>query len=198
MKKTTKTSIFRFAYIGVTVLVIILIGVFNSDFNNLGQAIQSINVYWILGAIACMVIYWMTDAWLLKYLTNIMGEEKRLPYLSALKIGIIGLYYGALTPSSLGTQPIQVIYMNRQQISVGRSTCIVVTKFIAYSLTVIAYYFISHAMVGSDYLKNSPAIYWLSIFGLVLNIFAVSFFALSIAKESIVLSMGARGYIIPA
>lgn len=189
MKKTTKTSIFRFAYIGVTVLVIILIGMFNSNFNDLSAAITRINVGWLMVAIGCMVAYWLTDAWLLQFITGAMNEN-RLNFWNSLKIGLIGLYYAALTPSSVGAQPMQIVYMSREKIPVGKSTCIVVIKFIAYSLTVIAYYFISHALVGEDYLQNSPAIYWLSIVGLFLNIFAVSFFTLSILKEKMVLSIG--------
>lgn len=189
MKKTTKTSIFRFAYIGVTVLVIVLIGAFNTNFSELSNAIQRIHPLWLSGAIICMVAYWLTDAWLLKHITDYMSDVK-LNFGKSLKIGLIGLYYAALTPSSVGAQPMQIVYMNREKISVGRSTCIVVIKFIAYSLTVIAFYIVSHAIVGNDYLKSSPAIYWLSVLGLVLNIFAVSFFALTIINETLVLKIG--------
>lgn len=191
MKKTTKTSIFRFAYIGVTVLVIILIGIFNSNFEDLGSAIRNINLFWLLLAFASMVAYWLTDAWLLQYITDaISADQNRLSFKSSLKIGIIGLYYSALTPTSVGGQPMQVMYMSREKIPVGRSSCIVVIKFLAYSLTVITYYFLAHALLGADYLKNSPAIYWLSIVGVFLNAIALALFVLSILKEKLILAMG--------
>ncbi len=189
MKKTTKTNILRFAYIGVTVLVIVLIGAFNTNFSELGNAIQRINLLWLSGAIVCMVLYWLTDAWLLKHITDYMCDV-RINFGKSLKIGLLGLYYAALTPSSVGAQPMQIVYMNREKISVGRSTCIVVIKFIAYSLTVITFYVLSHWFIGDEYLKSTPAIYWLCILGLLLNIFAVSFFALTIINKTLVLKIG--------
>ncbi len=189
MKKSTKTNILRFAYIGVTVLVIILIGAFNTNFSELENAIGRIHPVWILGAIVCMVLYWLTDAWLLKHITDYMSDVK-LNFGKSFKISIIGLYYAALTPSSVGAQPMQIVYMNREKISVGRATCIVVIKFIAYSLTVITFYVLSHWFIGDEYLRSTPAIYWLCILGLLLNIFAVSFFILTIISKTLVLKIG--------
>jgi len=189
MKKTTKTSIFRFAYIGITVLVIVLIGIFDSNFKDMGKALQQINLVWLLGAVICMVAYWLTDGWLLQYITNNMTDGK-LSYQKSLKIGIIGLYYCALTPSSSGGQPFQILYMKKEKIPVGASTCVVLIKFVAFAGTVLVFYVLSRFVLGGAYVHSNAAVYWLSITGCVLYIVALALFILTIVNENWVLRVG--------
>ena len=189
MKKSTKTSIFRFAYIGVTVLVIVLIGLFDSNFKDIGKAIQNIDGFWLLGAVVCMVLYWLTDGWLLQYITNYTSENK-LSYGKSLKIGIIGMYYSAMTPSSSGGQPFQVVYMKREKIPVGTSTCIVVIKFICFAITVIIFFLLSWLMLGTSTLQDYSAVYWLSILGFVIYALAILLIVLTIINETWVLRAG--------
>lgn len=189
MKKTTKTSIIRFVYIGITVLVIVLIGLFDSNFQDLGKALKQIEPSWIMGGIACMVLYWLTDGWLLQYITNHITEEK-LSYPKSLKIGIIGLYYSALTPSSSGGQPFQVLYMKREKISVGASTCIVLIKFVAFASTVLIFYALSWAILGGSVLHNYSAVYLLSFLGCILYIAALTLFLLTVVNPNWILRFG--------
>lgn len=189
MKKSVKTSIFRFAYIGVTVLVIVLIGVFDSNFQDMGKALGQINVPWILVAVVCMVAYWLTDGWLLQYITNNMTDGA-LSYPKSLKIGIVGLYYSALTPSSSGGQPFQILYMKREKIPVGASTCVVLIKFVAFAGTVLIFYGLSWPILGGDYIHSNAAVYWLSILGCVLYVVALTLFILTIVNETWVLRTG--------
>ncbi len=189
MKKETKTSIIRFTYIGITVLVIVLIGLFDSNFKDIGKAIRNIHPAWLLGAIVCMVLYWLTDGWLLQFITN-NNSENKLSYGKSLKIGLIGLYYSALTPSSSGGQPFQILYMKREKIQVGTSTCVLVLKFIAFAITVVIYFLLSLFMLGGPYLKTYPSVYLLSFLGFVLYSLAITLIILTIVNETWVLRAG--------
>ena len=188
MKKTKKSTIFRFTYIGATVLVLVLIAVFNEDFHNIPEVLSSLNLYWLLGAIACLVGYWLTDGWLLGDITSYMSKQK-LSAGASVKIGLIGLYYCALTPSSTGGQPVQVMYMGREKLPVGTSTCIVLVKFIAYALTTIAFYLISLAYDNSFYFEKYPAIYWLALLGFAIMVLAIVLVILSIVKKNWILNI---------
>lgn len=183
MKKQTRTNIIRFSYIGATIVVLILIASFNEDFDSIPAVLSQLNAFWLLITVACLMCYWLTDGWLLGDITSYMSPSQRLSYAKSLKIGLIGLYYGALTPSSTGGQPAQVIYMNREKIPVGVGTCIVLVKFIAYSLTVIAYYLISMAFMGDYYYQNYIGIYWFSLLGFIINALAIALVVLSIVKK---------------
>ncbi len=189
MKKETKTSIIRFVYIGITVLVIVLIGIFDSNFQDMQKAIQQISLNWILVAIVCMVAYWLTDGWLLHYITNHVTGSK-LSYPKSLKIGIVGLYYSALTPSSSGGQPFQILYMKREKISVGAATCIVLIKLVSFASTVLVFYALSLIVLSSSYVHSNPAIYWMSILGCVLYVAVLALFILTIINETWVLRAG--------
>jgi hypothetical protein len=189
MKKAAKTSVFRFAYIGITVLVIVLIGIFDSNFQDMGKALRQINLAWILGGVVCMVAYLLTDGWLLQYITNNMTDD-RLSFPKSLKIGIVGLYYSALTPSSSGGQPFQILYMKREKISVGAATCVVLIKFVTFASTVLIFFALSWLVLGSSYIHSNTAVYWLAVTGCVLYVVALTLFILTVVNETWVLRAG--------
>ena len=47
-KKTKKSTIFRYAYIGLTVIVIVLIGVLDKNFAGLVEALKDFSLKWLL------------------------------------------------------------------------------------------------------------------------------------------------------
>lgn len=191
MKK--KKSWFSFIYMGLTIVVIALILIFGgTNLEDIGNALKNFNIWWMVGCIGALILYWITDAWLLHDITEYM--YKREPILQSLKIGIIGLYYCALTPSSTGGQPMQVIYMKRNKIPVGTSTCIVGIKFVVYELSLCTIYIIGMLIRGMDYYQNNNEAFWLAVLGFAINLAAVFIIILSIVNKKFILKIG--GWII--
>lgn len=189
MTKEKRNTIIRFSYIGATILVIALIMVFNEDFHNVPEVIAGLSPLWMLGAAGCLVIYWLTDGWLLHDITSYMSPTK-MNFGKSFKIGLIGLYYCALTPSASGGQPVQVAYMAREKVKIGTGTCVVLIKFIAYALTCIIFYLVSLAFLNEYYLTNYTAMYWLSFLGFIIMIIAVAIVILSIVNRTWILKLG--------
>ncbi len=109
---------------------------------------------------------------------------KREPFLRSLKVGIIGLYYGAITPFATGGQPIQVVYMRRNNIPVGTATCIVRIKFVVYELSLCAMFVAAMAVRGSYYYANYNEVFWLATLGFVFNLIAVFAIILTIINKN--------------
>jgi uncharacterized protein (TIRG00374 family) len=112
------------------------------------------------------------------------------PFSRSLKVGMIGLYYCALTPSSTGGQPMQVIYMKRDGIPVGAATCIVGIKFVIFELSLCALYIAGMIVRGAYFYVNSNQAFWLSILGFVVNLIAVCCIILTIVNKKFVLNVG--------
>ncbi|MBQ3274263.1 MAG: flippase-like domain-containing protein [Christensenellaceae bacterium] len=191
MRKPKKSTIFRFVYIAATIIVLLIIAMTNEDFRDLPEVIAGLNYLWLLGGAGCIVIYWLTDGWLLGDITSYMSEKK-LPFKKSLKIGMIGLYYCALTPSATGGQPVQVMHMSREKIPVGTGTCIVLIKFIAYALTTITYYLIALAFLNGFYMEHYPAMYWLSLAGFLIMCGMIFLVIFTIVKKDGMINFGKK------
>ena len=89
MINNKKTSILRFVYIGATILVIALIGIFTVDVEEMQAAFSVLNLRWMFACVGCLLLYWLTDAVLLNDITSYM--YKRESFWHSFKVGIIGL-----------------------------------------------------------------------------------------------------------
>jgi len=116
---------------------------------------------------------------------------KREPFLQSIKIGIIGLYYGALTPFATGGQPVQVVYMRRNKVPVGAATCIVCIKFVIYELSLCAIFLAAIVVRGSYYYVNYTEVFWITMLGFAVNLVSVFVIILTIINKRIVLNFGA-------
>jgi len=189
MNKAKKPKhLFSLIYMAVTIVVIVLVALFATDLKAIGKALEGFNVWWLLSCIGALLLYWLTDALLLHDITRYMYGPQ--PFTRSLKIGMIGLYYCALTPSSTGGQPMQVIYMKRDGIPVGTATCIVGIKFVIFELSLCALYIAGMVMRGAYFYVHSNQAFWFSILGFVVNLIAVSCIILTIVNEKLVLNAG--------
>ncbi len=190
--KKRRTHLFSFIYMGVTIVAIIVILLFAADLDEIGHALEKFNIWWLFACVGALLLYWLADAWLLHDITIYM--YKRESFIQAIKVGLIGLYYSALTPSSTGGQPMQVVYMRRNKIPVGTATCIVCVKFVIYELSLCAIYIAGMCLRGVDYYSHYNEAFWLAVLGFVINLAAVVFIILTIVNKKLVLKIG-RGVV---
>ncbi|MBT3318213.1 MAG: flippase-like domain-containing protein [Clostridia bacterium] len=188
MKSKKKTSILRFVYIGATILVIVLIGIFTVDVEEMEAAFTVLNLRWMFACVGCLFLYWLTDAVLLNDITSYM--YKRESFWHSLKVGIVGLYYGALTPFATGGQPMQVVYMRRNRMPVGTATCIVGVKFVVYELSLCALFITAMVLYGPELYAQPGAMFWFAILGFVVNASAVFFIIMTLVNKTLVSRIG--------
>jgi hypothetical protein len=186
--KKKKTHIFSFIYMGVTIVAIIVILLFAADLDEIGRALKNFNIWWLFSCLAALLLYWLMDALLLHDITKYM--YKREPLAQSIKVSLIGLYYCALTPSSSGGQPMQVVYMRRNKMPVGTATCIVCIKFVIYELSLCSIYIAGMSLRGAYFYTNHNEAFWLAVLGFVINLIAVIFIILTIINKKLVLKIG--------
>lgn len=186
--KKKKTHIFSFIYMGVTIVAIIVILLFAADLDEIGRALKRFNIWWLFSCLAALLLYWLMDALLLHDITKYM--YKREPLLQSVKVSLIGLYYCALTPSSSGGQPMQVVYMRRNKMPVGTATCIVCIKFVIYELSLCSIYIAGMSLRGAYFYTNHNEAFWLAVLGFIINLVAVVFIILTIINKKLVIKIG--------
>lgn len=190
MKKKKKTRLFRFLYIAFTVIAIALIGYLTVDPKEMQSAFEMLDLNWMYACIGSLLLYWLSDALLLNDITSYM--YKRESFWHSLKVGIIGLYYGALTPFATGGQPMQVVYMNRKKMPVGTATCIVGVKFVVYELSLCALFIAAMVLHGLEFYNNYQANYmfWFALLGFAVNATAVFFIIMTLINKNLVCKIG--------
>ena len=181
--KPKRKKLFRIVYILVTILASVLIGALDTNFKKMFEALGQINLLWIAAGFGCLLMFWLSDAVLLDQITAY--TYKKVPFWRSFKVGLIGLYYGALTPFATGGQPMQVIYMRKDKMPVGIATCIVTLKFMVYELSLCAFYLIAMLLRGGYFYQNYNEVFWFTTLGFAVNLFAVIFIGIVIINEKI-------------
>ena len=182
MKKHRK-KILSICYLVLVFSVTLILAFYLSEESKgLFAILGSLNPLWLLAALGCMVLYLFIEGWAVWFITSFM--HGKLSYFYILKLDIIGNYYGALTPAAVGFQPSQIAYMKRDGIPVGVSTFIQTIKLMAYEIVIVVLCIVFMAFKGIYFHQNNPEIFWLSIFGALINIFVICVMLLAIVKPN--------------
>ncbi len=173
-------------YIIFTVGVIVVIGFMDrGNIGNLWKAFSSVNINWLLASFASMIVFWLTDSFILSYATGYV--QKKHSFLSILKVGMIGQYYSALTPFATGGQPVQVYYLKKIGVSVSKSTTVLVFKFIAWQMVVCCFAACSLIINYNLMATEMPQMLVFTYIGLVINVGVVFIVAMVMINKELLL-----------
>ena len=183
LKQRKRKNTFRIIYIIGTILIILLIGLFSNEIHEIKEIIPKINLKWIGISLIAVIFFWLSDSILLGQITSYIFTKQS--FRKSLKVGIMGLYYGALTPFASGGQPMQVVYMGHDGIPYGVSTAIITVKFIVYELSLCLLYVVAMIMKGAFFFEHYHHVFWITTAGFILNLIAVGFISLVIFNRKI-------------
>ena len=183
LKKKKRQNLFRIIYILGTIVVILLIGLLSNEIHEIQEILPRINLKWIGISFISVILFWLSDTLLLGQITSYIFTKQK--FSKSLKIGIMGLYYGALTPFASGGQPMQVVYMKHDGIPLGVSTAIITLKFIVYELSLCFLYIVAMVLKGSFFYTNYHHAFWLTTIGFLLNLIAVAFISMVMLNRKV-------------
>lgn len=102
-------------------------------------AAHGLNIWALIMVFGLMLLSYVCEAGILATLAHRKDEPKRSAW-SFLRIPIIQTLFNAITPMSTGGQPSQLAAMIQMGMEVGRSTSILLMKFIIYQIVVFFAY----------------------------------------------------------
>ncbi len=120
----------------VVLLVLYVLCVDGAD--NIIRVVRSVNLWWILAALGCMLAYWLLESLCLHTVAKSIYPRQRLR--SSVKVSLMGQYFNCITPCASGGQPVQAYYMVKYGFPLGSAMTALVAKFIVFqvSLTVFS------------------------------------------------------------
>lgn len=120
----------NYAFILGTLAVVLYIGLSSNDLGAALDALRQLQPAWLIGALLCMAMFVLSDAFSVWYFLRKQGYRVRPG--TALFVGIAGTYYSNITPGATGGQPMQVYYLHKEGVPVGIATSALVVKFFCF------------------------------------------------------------------
>lgn len=136
MNRSKWSKIISIAVILISLGVVLYIAFANQELANAWEVLFTLNPWWLLGALLCYVGYvYAEGAGLFAFLRM---EGFRVKLSSAAHFSFAGMFYGNITPSSTGGQPMQVYLMTQRKIPGGLATSALTVRYFFNQLTLVA------------------------------------------------------------
>lgn len=155
-------------YLIVTIVAVLIFGIANNQLGNVVDSLSKLNPIYIFIAIAAIIIFFFFEGGIIHFLLKSLGEK--LKFRTSMKIGLIGIYYSYITPSSTGGQPAQVAYLKRDDdVSVGSSVAALFVKFFAYQFSFVFLTLVSFLIMGQKIAAENPSLIPFIWIGIAIN-----------------------------
>jgi len=165
MKKEALIKLIR--NIAFFVLLIILTYWFifkDQDMNQLLEVIRSANVGYMLLGVLAMVGFFLMEAINIKSLLKLFGDK--ISIFAAYKYTLIGFFFSAITPAATGGQPVEIYYMNKDNVSGPHATMALLIQLCGYQISTLGLGIIC-AIFNFNLL--SGGFIWLFLVGILIN-----------------------------
>ncbi len=155
-------------YLGVTILALVVIGFANNQLFESFASLKNMSGVDIFLAGGVQIAFVAVEALIIFFLLRTMGDN--INYGSCAKVGIVGLYYCAITPSATGGQPAQVAYLKRDNgINVANSVATLSLKFFTYQVALVSLGIVSLVFMYDKLMLHTPTLIPIAIGGLCVN-----------------------------
>lgn len=154
-------------YVLLTVIVLIVFGLVNDQFLGMFSVIAGLSLGFVALAVLINGVYLLLEGEIIRLLLHCQGE--RVGFWTTFKIGLIGIYYSYITPSSTGGQPAQVVYLLRDKVSAGSSAAVLFIKFFAYQFSFVLSSVLALILMWPKITAESPNLVPFIILGICIN-----------------------------
>ncbi|MDY0277065.1 MAG: lysylphosphatidylglycerol synthase transmembrane domain-containing protein [Acholeplasma sp.] len=187
-KKNLSNKKYYLSFLIMVLLIVITFFVLFKDYT-LSDVVDAVNIMdkrYILLAILMFFIYLLFEAMATKRLLNEIGYETKL--LTNIRYAAIDYYFCAITPSSLGGQPMVAYYMDKDKIPVYKSSVVLLFNSIIFRLVLVLFgivFVVLRYSYFDDLVKTL-----LFLVGVILNLVFVSIFLVALISKKLVLKAG--------
>lgn len=158
---------FNLISLGVTAVILLGVVIGNRGLSGLLARWASLETGWIIGAICCILGYWLLESIELYVLTRCLYQG--VPFRSNVRTAMIGQLYSALTPLATGGQPVQLIYMQRDGLDTGGAASILLIKTVVYQVGILAVGLVALPASFGFFSVQVPAFGWITTGGVIIN-----------------------------
>lgn len=178
MKKKIKRMIRNFILFIALIILTFSIILKDQDITEIYGILIDSKKQYILIAILAMSIYVLCEAINIRRILKTLGEKRNI--FQNIKYALIGFFFSGITPAASGGQPLQIYYMNKDNITVAKSTLTLLINLSSMQVVTISLALISFA-INHNYLNSTLTV--LFVIGIILNATALALLLISIFSK---------------
>lgn len=169
-------------------IILILITYFfifhNYDINVLIASLKATNPRFVMMAVVCVFLYLFFESLFLKRIIYHLGYK--IGFYNTFGYVLTEKYFSAITPSSMGGQPIQMLEMHRDKIGIHIGSIIVLLNTMMYKVALVVIATLGFILYKNELFSLNSLFNWLVLIGYLTTIFVIIFFGLLIYSPKIV------------
>lgn len=169
-----KNNKLNYAFIVLSVLVLIYYVFFVEDVSNIPRVIKTISPLWLIFALLCMIFYWYFEAIILHIITKSLHPGQK--FRSTVNVTMIGQLFNCLTPFASGGQPMQAYYLVKDGVPLKVATTSLLAKFMVFQIDLILYTTVVLVFKIGFFVNKVSGFAYLAIIGYTVNLLVIGFF----------------------
>lgn len=165
MNKKWINAIIIIAFMAVTIYVFLT----SEEITTIYDIATSLQPLWLGAALFMMVVFHYYNSLVIYQLSQELDHPLR--FREALYLSFVGQYYSLITPFASGGQPAQLYVMqSKYEISIAKSTAIIIKKFIIYQVVVSVIAILMFLYKFTYMISNYTAFMLFIVAGLAVNL----------------------------
>lgn len=136
-KKFSWRVLFNIIVIILTVCMVVFFCFSDGGLIDLIKSSEQINVFWLCVAIASQLLNIFLDMMVIYIFIKESSPHFKIK--QAFKVSMTGQFFCAITPSSTGGQPMQILMLNTMNVSTGKATSALIQKFLVWQFVLMGY-----------------------------------------------------------
>lgn len=159
----------------------------NNDIVQIIEIVKQVDKKFICLAILCMFFFVFAEG--INILRTLKLLDCNTSFKDAIKYALVGFFFSSVTPSASGGDPMQIYYMTKDGLPIGKSTLAILTEFSSFQVVTILMSLIGF-ITNYKFIENSIGnIKYFLILGVTINLLILVFILLSIFSKKIIVKL---------
>ena len=156
------------------------------------QTLSKCNGLYIVVAMLCVGLWVFLEAYFFKYIFRKL--KYKISWHQAIGYVFTETYFSAITPSSTGGQPVQMVEMNKDKIPYRISSIVVIVNTLLYKIALLVIVLLGFFIFYSDIKTLTPAFRGFALLGFIITSLLVALFLCLLFSKKFIMKLVNFGY----
>ena len=179
-KGILKNSIFFIALIAITFFVLFK----DNSISDILSSLKLVNLIYVFIGILCMFLFICCEAINIRRMLRMFSYD--ISIFKGLKYSFVGFFFSSITPSASGGQPMQVYYMNKDNIKILHASLVLLIELASFQFVTIAIAIMSFIGNYDFIIRLNTGIKILIFTGITFNFIVFCFIVLAIFSKAFI------------
>ena len=147
------------------------------------ETMTDVNQWWMVLAFVLAFVFVCGESVIMHYLMRLLKRAVRL--IRCIKYSFIGFFFSYVTPSATGGQPMQMYYMQKDDIDVSVSALVLLLITVGYKMALLILSGIAFLCKADFILDRLGFVKYILIYGIAVNVIFIAFLCIVIFHESL-------------